>query len=591
MTGRSTLSEPGLASAETEQSDSVPLPPRDSSVDIAETASGEMNGDSEPVPFRMAEPADPMVGVELEGRYRLEEVIGSGGVGVVYGARHLALDRPVAIKLLRDGFEEAPIVRGRFEREARLLSELSHPHIVGLADYGMHDGVPYLVMERLEGQSLEERLADAPVDPAMVVDMMRPIVRALAFAHEQGILHRDLKPGNVFLQQLEGSEHAKLLDFGLAKLFDGEDDSGEFQPTLTRAGTVLGTPAYMAPEQASGLAVGPRADVYSAGVMLFEMLAGRPPFLADRRTELMRQHMLEEVPNPALFRAGLVVSPALEEVLQGCLAKDPAERFEDGAALLSALDDLPFPAAALEDSTQGDVTRTVARRTLRSPESPTESQDRLKIIGAVVALLAAVVAGAWLFGWGAEGEGNSQEANASRETRPPTPPEQPFVAERAGQEAMPPPSSHTPPIAPSAEEEREFAALLATLAEGDGVDRDAHRAMRIYQRLHPQDPRPTLALAHDLAQHGAWSAAVERYALAHRRWTGSVQGDAMLDDLFGAYLREDSRSAAAELIVTTYGPSALPLLTRRLAESESRPTRQVYRRLQTRLQRMATSPP
>ncbi|MCA9609964.1 MAG: serine/threonine protein kinase, partial [Myxococcales bacterium] len=208
---------------------------------------------------------DPLIGRVLDQRYRIETVLGAGGVGVVYRAEHTGLRRPVALKVLRHGFEENPHLRRRFEREARVLSQLSHPNVVALTDYGIADGLPFLVMELLEGRTLEDLLEEeGPPAPRVALDIVRAVVRGLAFAHDRSVLHRDLKPGNVFLQSLpDDPHHVKLLDFGLAKLLVDEETSSGEEPTLTKAGTIVGTPAYMSPEQASGGRVDPRSDVYS----------------------------------------------------------------------------------------------------------------------------------------------------------------------------------------------------------------------------------------------------------------------------------------------------------------------------------------
>jgi serine/threonine protein kinase len=185
----------------------------------------------------------------LDGRYRLEGEIGSGGLGVVYRAEHEKLAKPVAIKLLHAHCGGDPVLRARFEREAKALAALDHPNIVRVTDYGVEGDTPYLVMELLEGQSLAERMALGALDEANAHELALPLLSALAYVHAAGLVHRDVKPGNVFLQRTkDGSERLKLLDFGLAKFTLGtlEDAS------VTRSGAVLGTPAYMSPEQASG---------------------------------------------------------------------------------------------------------------------------------------------------------------------------------------------------------------------------------------------------------------------------------------------------------------------------------------------------
>lgn len=518
-----------------------------------------------------------MLGTVVESRYRIERVLGVGGVGVVYEARHLRIQHLVALKLLRGGFETSPLVKRRFEREARVLSELSHPNIVGLTDYGIHDGAPYLVMERLEGRGLEVWLEDADPSPREGIQVMKDVLRGIAFAHDKGVLHRDLKPANIYLQRLaDGEEHPKLLDFGLAKLFDPDVEEGE--PTLTREGSILGTPAYMAPEQAAGSAVGTAADVYSAGVVLFEILAGRPPFSADRRTELLRQHMIDDVPDPSFFRAGLKTSPEMRELLLRALAKEPSARYKDGRELLAALEALPPNAAWLEETDESDATRPVVRRTLIS-RRPAKPGARSPWVYPLLALAvgAVVVGGAWQF---------VRSTEQPSTTTPPT--EEPI--DSAPQDEAP-----LLPIAEPVDESElldgadpfsrpmpeALAELAASLTRSEGLDRNAHRETRLYQRLNPDDPRPTLLLAHDLADRASWPQAVERYELAYSRWPETMGDPRMLTDLILCHLQEEER--ASDLLVLAYGEDAVPAVRQRLARSEHRPTRLLLRRLISRL--------
>ncbi|MFK8001157.1 MAG: serine/threonine-protein kinase [Polyangiales bacterium] len=514
---------------------------------------------------------DPLLGTVIESRYRIERVLGVGGVGVVYEARHLRLQHLVALKLLRGGFDTSSLVKRRFEREARVLSELSHPNIVGLTDYGMHEGAPYLVMERLEGRGLEVCLADAECTPIEGIQIMKEVLRGLAFAHDKGVLHRDLKPANIYLQRLaDGEEHPKLLDFGLAKLFDAESEPEDGEPTLTRAGSILGTPAYMAPEQASGSTVGTAADVYSAGVVLFEILAGRPPFAADRRTELLRQHMIDDVPDPSLFRPGLETTPELRALLLRALAKEASHRYKDGRELLAALEALPPKAAWIEETSDGDATRSVVRQTLVN--RPTKTGARPPWLYPLVALvLGGVLVGA---AWGLMGSEQApapslQTPEASAYTEPEAEPveeaplQEPALLDGADPFSLPMPEA--------------LVELAGSLAESEELNRSAHRETRLYQRLHPEDPRPTLLLAHDLADRASWPQAVERYELAYSRWPETMGDPRMERDLIQAHVQGEEN--AAELLLLAFGEDAVPAVQERLAHSEHRPTRQLLRRL------------
>lgn len=290
----------------------------------------------------MSSAHDPTaIGRELDGRYRIEEQIGAGGLGTVYRATHALLDRPVAIKLLHVEYGTNPLLRARFEREAKALAALNHPSIVSVTDYGVAGTTPYLVMELLEGQTLAQRLAQAPIAPVLASSLARDLLRALAFVHAHGLVHRDVKPGNVFLQHLpDGQERLKLLDFGLAKFTARANDAPD--ATLTRAGEMLGTPAYMSPEQVAGDETDARSDVYASGVILFQMLAGRLPFEGDASDQL-RGHLASPVPTLAEANPKRPARTELDTVLQRALAKRREDRFRDADEMLRALESIPQP--------------------------------------------------------------------------------------------------------------------------------------------------------------------------------------------------------------------------------------------------------
>jgi eukaryotic-like serine/threonine-protein kinase len=295
-----------------------------------------------------------MIGVEIEGRYRVESELGAGGVGTVYRAVHLKLDRHVALKVIQERFGKSRELLQRFEREARALAALSHPHIITVTDYGVHDEMPYLVMELLEGSTLDALLREGPLEPDLALHIARQLLSALEFSHDTGLVHRDVKPSNVFLQSVPGARpHVKLLDFGLARFLD----PGAHRGLVTRAGQVVGTPAYMAPEQIGGGGPTPGTDVYSAGIVLFEMLAGRPPFDGDAQ-EILRQHLLVSLPALGAVCGGRVASPELAALLVRATAKRPAERFAHAGEMARALDALPEPAVlAAPDAPAGDAAR------------------------------------------------------------------------------------------------------------------------------------------------------------------------------------------------------------------------------------------
>ena len=263
------------------------------------------------------------------GPYEIEAAIGAGGMGEVYRARDTRLDRVVAIKVLPAHLAENPELRQRLEREAKAVSSLSHPHICPLYDIGHEDGVDYLVMEFIDGETLGERLTNGPLSMDDTLKYGTQIADALEKAHRQGIVHRDLKPGNIMLT----ASGAKLLDFGLAKAdsaVGGSDANLTRTPTvsqpLTAAGTVLGTYQYMAPEQLEGKEVDSRTDIFSFGAVLYEMATGRRAFAAATQASLIGA-IMHEAP-PAVSSIQPMTPPAFDRVVQTCLAKDPEERWQ-----------------------------------------------------------------------------------------------------------------------------------------------------------------------------------------------------------------------------------------------------------------------
>jgi serine/threonine protein kinase len=259
--------------------------------------------------------------------YEILDRLAPGGMGVVYRARQVGLNRTVALKVIRAGGDAGPQERARFRVEAEAVAALSHPHIIQIYDYGEWDGRPYLVMEFAEGGSLAQRLGGRPTPPSEAAALVETLARAAHFVHDRGLIHRDLKPANVLLTD-QGVP--KLADFGLARRL-GQDQG------LTRTGAVLGTASYMAPEQAAGdrHALGPAADVYALGAILYECLTGRPPFRADTHELTVHQVLSEDPPPPTRLRPD--VPAELEAICLKCLEKEPARRFASALALAEDL--------------------------------------------------------------------------------------------------------------------------------------------------------------------------------------------------------------------------------------------------------------
>ena len=289
-----------------------------------------------------ADALDPLVGVTLDGRFRVVDVIGKGAMGKVYRAVQVPLNRAVALKVLdsRYGAGREESFKQRFLVEAALTAKLSHPNTVRVLDYGStKDGLFYLAMEYLDGESLDKLLARGPLPWRRVLSIGQQIARALREAHELGVVHRDLKPGNVLLLTLDDdADHVKVLDFGLVKSFvEGHELEGR---AITQQGMLMGSPPYMAPEQGERNRADPRSDIYSLGTVLYEALTGRPPFSGGAPLEIILKHVNEPVP-PLRTPRGLEPIPeALAAMVMKCLAKSPMDRFQSMDEVLSALQDV-----------------------------------------------------------------------------------------------------------------------------------------------------------------------------------------------------------------------------------------------------------
>ncbi|HET7500047.1 MAG TPA: protein kinase, partial [Kofleriaceae bacterium] len=283
---------------------------------------------------------DRLIGQTLDGRYHVEHKIGEGGMGVVFSARHAVIERPLAIKVLkRDAMRDTATIR-RFVQEAKAASRIGHPNIVDVTDFGTTpDGMTYSVMEFVPGITLGTAIRlGAPFPQHRALRITAQIARALAAAHDKGIVHRDLKPENVFLLDRDGrQDFVKIVDFGIAKVAPPPGKTNE--PRLTRAGSVFGTPEYMAPEQAAGRSdTDGRVDIYALGVILYEMICGRVPHRGDSMVRTLAMQMLDPIEPPSKVRPDLAITPELEAIVMHALAKKREQRYPTLGELLEALD-------------------------------------------------------------------------------------------------------------------------------------------------------------------------------------------------------------------------------------------------------------
>lgn len=301
-------------------------------------------------PSKSPPESDPraLLGSTIAGRYRVEALLGKGGMGSVYRVQHLAIRKPMALKVLSEKMMSVPAVVARFEREATLAAHLDHPHVVSASDFGRtEEGRFYLVLEYVEGKELRDVLDElgGPLPPVRAFYIARQIASALTRAQSLGIVHRDLKPENIMLVRRDGhDDYVKVLDFGLALLSrhlestGGDEHTVETAPKITQVGEIFGTPAYMAPEQTIGAATDIRTDLYAVGVVLYEMLTGVRPFAGQSTLALIQQHLAVPAP-PMRERAPKVRVPEdMEALVMRLLAKQPAARFQSPEELIEAID-------------------------------------------------------------------------------------------------------------------------------------------------------------------------------------------------------------------------------------------------------------
>jgi serine/threonine-protein kinase len=414
------------------------------------------------VPDSPPERVDPLISQLVADRYRVIRKLGEGGMGSVYLAEHVVIEKKVALKVLAPELARRSDLVARFLQEARSASRIGHENVIDISDFGQSpDGLVYIAMEFLDGKDLGELVrTQGSLEWSEARDIVLQICRALRAAHEKGIVHRDMKPENIFLIQREGQPHfVKILDFGIAKVM-GLDPNG---PRLTRTGMIFGTPEYMAPEQAEGKDTDHRADIYAVGCIIYHLITGQTPFVAESFMTMLTKHLMEDPVPPSVRRPDRAITVEMDGLVLKALEKDREKRWQSMAELIEAVGVCPGPERTISNPPGGQTvemggahaaaalrilrekgsapeTDRVSRKAIESALSDAELEAPLrprrnssnKTIALVVA---GIILGGVIAAWFALSRGKTQTAAV---TVPPVPP--PAVVAPTPLPAAPPPA-------------------------------------------------------------------------------------------------------------------------------------------------------
>jgi serine/threonine protein kinase len=471
---------------------------------------------------------DPFIGTVVGERYRIVNRIGIGGMGAVYRAEHTMMRRDLAIKVLLPELSGKEEFARRFEREAESASRLDHPNIITVTDFGRTaEGSLFLAMEFLAGTSLAAAIAAGPMPVPRALAIVRQILRALDHAHAAGVVHRDLKPENIMLVERDGNREAvKILDFGIAKVTEPQSAPG--REALTQAGVIFGTPEYLSPEQALGEGVDARADIYAAGVILFEMLAGRRPFESEDKVKIISMHLSHAPPRIREVNPAVEVPIPLEQAVLQALEKSRENRFATAAAFLQALEDAEVPLDPELEAGTTVAALELGRRPGRGPA-----------LGLAAAALVAVVGVAIL---------------KHRAARHPT-----LIA------------TPTRPAPPPPDLAAQLKKVEAWLEDGDTVA--ARRALESALSERPKDARVRYMLGRVAYSEDRYAEALDDYREAIALDPG-FRGDPVLLGHVEAMLSEPKDAdAALDLVIQQIGAPAADLLAKVANEGSDLPRR------------------
>ncbi len=336
--------------------------PRNDDDDAAVTVSQTRIGIGDSKPKKNA----PLLGKIVLGRYRVESVLGAGAMGSVYRGRHMKLERDVAIKVLHENLAHDRKMLARFQREAQAAGRMQHPNVISILDVGESDGHPVMVLEFAKGPRLSDIINGKPLAAERIIKLTRQLLAGLAHAHAAGLIHRDLKPANIMVEMDDGVEIPRIVDFGIAILRDGDGEQAGGK--LTDTGQILGTPLYMAPEQAKGDPIDHRIDLFALGIIVYEMLAGVPPFTGSA-IEIALANISKDAPPVSKRVPGVTADPLLERYARKLMARNLANRFPDASEAMRVLDLITVdPALAGLELGLTDATRAASLVSLPIPK-------------------------------------------------------------------------------------------------------------------------------------------------------------------------------------------------------------------------------